>query len=120
VARDLQPPPQQLRVLLQHLPGDTPQTWVSQPYALYKNEALVAHGVTDATGHITIDTVDPGAAYAVELGQGLRFAVPVAERFASSNDTRSHLEQRLSSQGVRADGADTASRKAQAARNQRT
>lgn len=80
----------------------------------------MAHGVTDATGHITIDDVDPQAAYAVQLGQGLRFAVPVAEQFAPPHDTRSHQEQRLSSQGVRADGAGTPSRQAQATRGQRT
>lgn len=79
----------------------------------------MTHGVTDATGHITIDEVDSDAHYTVEIGQGLRFAVPVAEQFAPPHDTSTHREQRLSSQGVRADGTGTASRQAQATRGQR-
>ncbi|RZL47662.1 MAG: hypothetical protein EOP71_06020 [Variovorax sp.] len=105
---------------MQHLPDYTPQTWVSQPYALYKNGVLARHGITDATGHLTIDNVDAGATYAVELSNGARYSVPVSERLARRDDIRAYVEHRLSNRGVRSDGLDTAARRAQLVRGELT
>ena len=89
-----------------------------RPYTLFKNGVQASTGLTDAQGFVTIDKADLKAQYAVELSNGSRFELPVQEQFAAA-DTLQGQEQRLSNQGLRADGQATQARIAQHLRGQR-
>jgi type VI secretion system secreted protein VgrG len=91
------------------LPDESPALFGYRPYTLFKNDALLEKGVTDAYGFVTIDKADLDARYAVELSNGARFDLSLVQAFADAQ-TLAGIEHRLSNQGVRADGQSTKAR----------
>ncbi|MFC0401901.1 type VI secretion system Vgr family protein [Paraburkholderia rhizosphaerae] len=51
------------------------------PYKLFARGALVAQGVTDATGYIAVDHRAGTQSYRLELANGIAFNIPVSDEF---------------------------------------
>ena len=74
----------------------------NEPYTLYRDDAQIETGITDAAGQVHIDTHDPGKVkrYRVVLPQGQVFDLPVHESFAVDEGNA----KRRSAQGHRQTG----------------
>ncbi|AWG27608.1 type VI secretion system Vgr family protein [Burkholderia cenocepacia] len=80
------------------------------PYKLYAQGALVAQGVTDATGRIAVDHRPGTQSYRVEFANGVAYHIPVSEDFRGdvTNGQLANQGFHFFEQGAGGDGADRA------------
>jgi len=84
--------PEQMVFNLHTLAGQTHVT--PEPYQLYRDGALIEHGVTDEWGRIVVKNHVPTSAYEVKLSEGSSLTLPV-------NPENKEEQQRISNLGFR-------------------
>jgi type VI secretion system secreted protein VgrG len=80
------------------------------PYKLYAQGALVAQGLTDASGRILVDHQPSTQSYRLELANGVAYNIPVSDEFRGDAENGQLANQgfHFFEQGSNGDGQDRA------------
>lgn len=79
---------QRLRFNLAQAPNASNRGPAGQPYTLYADGAVLKKGVLDETGQVLIEHAVVTRHYQVQLGNGVRFEVPVPTNYRNADQAR--------------------------------
>ncbi|GAU05098.1 type VI secretion system Vgr family protein [Burkholderia stabilis] len=103
-------PAERLTLSLAASPSATAAIPQDVPYKLYAQGALVAQGVTDATGRIAVEHRPGAQSYRLEFANGVAYQIPVSDEFRgdATNGQLANQGFHFYEQGTDGDGEDRA------------